>query len=118
MKTLEKVFADNKFRLIIGNEDIIAIFQKVNYKINIKDSKNLIEDITTYLMITDLPLPFNALNLIQNKRKMGFKFIIKIISILYSIKIIDLIAFLREFLKDKTKLKHFLKKYFRIIKIL
>lgn len=98
-----------------GNEEIIALFQKSNKKVYFKISKDFIDNILIYLRIVDIPFPFNAIRIIKNKRKIKYVILFNIISMLYKTKIINIIAVLRDFLKQKLKLRNFLNRsYYKI----
>ena len=115
LQTLTKILLDNGFRFVNGNEEIIALFQKSTHKVYFKISKDLIDNILIYLRILDLPFPFNAIRIINNKRKIKYLILLNIISMLYKTKIINIIAILRDFLKQKLKLRNFLNRsYYRI----
>ena len=108
LQTLTKILIDNGFRFVNGNEEIIALFQKSTQKVYFKISKDFIDNVLIYLRIVDIPFPFNAIRIIKNKRKIKYVILLNIISMLYKTKIINIIAVLREFLKQKLKLRNFL----------
>ncbi len=108
LPTLTKILIDNGFRFVNGNEEIIALFQKTTQKVDFEISKDLIDNILIYMRILDLPFPFNAIRIIKNKRKIKYLILLNIISMLYKTKIINIIAILRDFLKQKLKLRNFL----------
>lgn len=96
LKTLSKIMGENRFQLIKGTEKIQSLFQKTEKTINIKISKEFIEDMLIYLKIVNVPLPINAFTIIKNKNKLIYRMLYKLISIFYRIKIIDLVASLFE----------------------
>ena len=108
LQTLTKILIDNGFRFVNGNEEIIALFQKSTQKVYFKISKDFIDNVLIYLRIVDIPFPFNAIRIIKNKRKIKYVILLNIISMLYKTKIINIIAVLRDFLKQKLKLRNFL----------
>ena len=103
LSTLSKVLGENGFKLIAGNETISALFQKSSKKHNIRISKDYIENILIYLRIVDIPLPINVCKVIYNKKKMKYKIILTIISIIYKTRFIDFVAFLKLFAKKNIK---------------
>jgi len=54
LQTLTKILADNGFRFVNGNEEIIALFQKSTQKAYSKISKDFIDNILIYLRIVDI----------------------------------------------------------------
>ena len=107
LQSLTKVLSDNGFRIVSGNEEIIALFQKSIQKVYFKISKDLIENVLIYLRILDLPFPFNARRMINNKRKIKNVILLNIISMLYKTKIINIVTILQKILKQKLRLKNF-----------
>ena len=109
--TLRKILMENGFRLVAGNEEISAIFQKTSRKYNIKISQDYIDDILFYLRIVDLPLPFNACKIIRNKRKLKNMILIYFISFIYKTRIINVLAIIRILIGKKFKAGDLKKKF-------
>ncbi len=107
LQTLSKILIDNGFRFVNGNEEIIALFQKSTQKNYFKRPKDYIDNILIYLRIVDIPFPFNAIRIIKNKKKIKYIILLSVISVLYKIRVINIVAKLQDFLKQKLKLRNF-----------
>lgn len=97
LSTLEKILVRNGFKLLVGSEEIKALFQKTTQKLEKKISKNFIEELLIYLRVYDIPLPLNPFELIKNKTKLKAKFLLSVISVLYKSRLINFLAILRKF---------------------
>ena len=118
LQTLNKILINNGFHLIIGNEEIIALFQKTIQKFNFNISKDLIDNILIYLRIVDIPFPINGIRLLKKIKKIKYVIILNLISVLYKTKVINILVVLKDFFKEKLQLiSEFINIMFKIINI-